>query len=134
RSRFHDHFLDLFSDQPLRQSAQVVWTGSHFPPLELVFPLHGYICDDHGQHSLVHIDPGNSVRHFRLLPEGERMPKMKLFRVSGYCCVTAITAPTCSLNNACAGPANLSASTSPLDVRSPCSGHGESRRGTTRFS
>jgi hypothetical protein len=25
---------------------------------------------------------------------------MKLFRVSGYCCVIAIAAPTCSLNNA----------------------------------
>jgi len=46
------------------------------------------------------------------------MPKMKLFRVSGYCCAIATTAPTYSLNNACAGPANLSASTSPLDVRS----------------
>jgi hypothetical protein len=61
------------------------------------------------------------------------MPKMKLFRVSGYCRVTATTAPTCSLNNACAGPANLSASTSPLDVRSPCSGDGECGKGATDF-
>src|SRR5215471_4740190 len=46
------------------------------------------------------------------------MPKIRLFTVSGYCCATATTAPTYSLNNVCAGPANLSASTSPLDVRS----------------
>jgi len=59
--------------------------------------------------------------------------KMKLFRVSGYCRVTATTAPTYSLNNACAGPANLSASTSPLDVRSPCSGDGECGKGATDF-
>jgi hypothetical protein len=83
--RFHDHFLDLLGDQPLRQPAKFTWTGSHFPPLKLVLTIHGDIRDNHGQHSLVHIDPGNSVRHFRLLPEAERMPKMKLFRVSGYC-------------------------------------------------
>jgi hypothetical protein len=52
------------------------------------------------EHSFVHIDPGNSVAHLRLLPEAERMPKMKLFRVSGYCCAIATTAPTYSLNNA----------------------------------
>ena len=44
--------------------------------------------------------------------------KNKLFRVSGYCGATTTAAPTYSLNDACAGPANLSASTSPLDVRS----------------
>jgi hypothetical protein len=93
-------------------------TSSHFPPLKLVLALHRHVCDHHGQHSFVHIDPGNSIAHLRLLPEAERMPKMKLFRVSGYCCATATTVPTYSLNNACAGPANLSASTSPLDVRS----------------
>src|SRR4030095_11973423 len=78
RGRFHDHFLNLLGDQPVRQSAQFTWTGSHFPPLKLVLALHGYVRDNHGQHSLVHIDPGNSVCHLRLLPETERMPKMKL--------------------------------------------------------
>ena len=46
------------------------------------------------------------------------MPPIELFRVSGYCRAIATAAPTYSLNDACAGPANLSASTSPLDVRS----------------
>src|SRR6478672_1696785 len=54
----------------------------------------------------------------RLLPEAERMPKIKIIQGLRLLPRHATTAPTYSLNNACAGPANLSASTSPLDVRS----------------
>jgi len=80
RGRFHDHFLNVLGDQPVRQSAQFTWTGSHFPPLKLVLALHGYVRDNHGQHSLVHIDPGNSVCHLRLLPENRAHAKNEIIQ------------------------------------------------------
>jgi hypothetical protein len=75
----------LFRDEPFRQSAQFTRTGSHFAPLKSVLAVHGYVCDHHRQHPFVHIDSGNSVRHLPLLPGAERMPKIKLFRVSSCC-------------------------------------------------
>ena len=58
RGRFHHHFLDLLRDEPRSMRAP----PREPPPLEsLAAPFD--VRNDDGEHPLVHVDPGDLVRH-----------------------------------------------------------------------
>src|SRR4029450_13126056 len=75
RGRFHHHFLDFARDEPISKRAQLHRAGPDLQPFKVVVTLDLDVSHHDGQHLLVHVNPGDVVRHRPLLVAAARVPR-----------------------------------------------------------